>query len=94
MQTSELEDLRESLDHIDTAIAVLLAERFRITRKVGLYKKEYHLPPIDEEREAIQFARIETLARTYGLDIPFMKSVFRLIIDKVVRDHEALRAEL
>jgi chorismate mutase len=91
MQTSDLDELRQSLDRIDTALIALLAERFQITRKIGLYKKENALPSVDATREAEQFARIEQLAQMYGLDQPFLKSIFRLIIDQVVADHEALR---
>lgn len=87
----DLNDLRESLDTIDQALIGLLAERFRITQKVGKYKSDHGLPAVDEAREAVQFARIERLARDCGLDPEFAAKMLRLIIDEVVENHEAMR---
>lgn len=87
-----LQDLRSSLDNIDNAMVYLLAERFRVTHKVGLYKKANGLPPVDESREAAQFARIEGLAEQAGLDPQFAAKMLRLIIDDVVAHHKELAA--
>lgn len=91
---NELNDLRESLDNIDNALIFLLAERFRVTRKVGLYKSQYRLPAVDEARERAQFARIEKLARERDLNPEFASKMLRLIIDEVVANHEVLRREV
>lgn len=85
-----LEDLRKSLDTIDAALMSLLAERFRVTHKVGLYKKAHGLPAVDQDREAAQFARIEELAKQVGLDPAFAAKALRLIIDEVVANHKVL----
>ena len=87
----DLQDLRVSLDNIDNAVIFLLAERFRLTHKVGLYKKENELPPVDEAREAAQFARIDKLAHEAGLDREFARKFLRLVIDEVCANHEALQ---
>ncbi len=89
----DLNDLRESLDNIDNALIFLLAERFRVTQKIGVYKSEYGLPAVDEAREKVQFARIEKLARDRGLNPEFAMKMLRLIIDEVVENHEAIRGE-
>jgi len=86
----DLQDLRKSLDAIDNALIDLLAERFRVTQKVGEYKKAHHLPPVDESREAAQFARIDALATQAGLNPEFASKMLRLIIDEVVKNHKAL----
>jgi chorismate mutase len=88
----DLEDLRKSLDNIDNALLYLLAERFRVTHKVGLYKKQHGLPPVDEAREAAQFARIDALAQQTGLDPAFAAKMLRLIIDQVVAEHKQIAA--
>jgi chorismate mutase len=49
---STLADLRMSIDNIDSALIVLLAERFRLTQKVGELKRDTHMPSIDQRREA------------------------------------------
>jgi chorismate mutase len=86
----DLQDLRKSLDNLDNALVFLLAERFRVTQKVGEYKKANNLPAVDEAREAAQFARIEALATQAGLEPTFAKAMLRLIIDEVVKNHQAL----
>jgi len=86
----DLNDLRESLDNIDNAFIFLLAERFRVTQKIGLYKSEQGLPAVDEARERVQFAQIERLARDRGLNPEFASKMLRLIIDEVVENHEAM----
>jgi chorismate mutase len=89
----DLNDLRESLDNIDNALIFLLAERFRVTQKIGIYKSEHGLPAVDEAREKAQFARVERLARDRGLNPEFAAKMLRLIIDEVVENHEAIHGE-
>lgn len=86
----DLEDLRISLDNIDNAMVYLLAERFRVTRKVGLYKKQNGLPSVDKSREKAQFERIKIRAEQAGLDPEFAARMLRLIIDEVVTHHKKL----
>lgn len=86
----QLQDLRISLDNIDNALVYLLAERFRVTHKVGIFKRDHGLPAKDEAREAAQFARIESMAGAAGLDPEIARAVLRLIIDHVYKEHDTL----
>ena len=79
---------RESIDNIDAALIFMLAERFKITQKVGTYKAEAGLPPADPGREAEQVARLRDLARAANLDPEFSEKFLRFIIDEVIRHHE------
>jgi chorismate mutase len=79
---------RESIDNIDAALIFMLAERFKITQKVGTYKAEAGLPPADPGREADQVARLRDLARAANLDPEFSEKFLRFIIDEVIRHHE------
>lgn len=88
----DLDELRISIDRLDNVICAVLAERFSLTEKVGLYKASHGLPPIDTAREERQFAKIATLANQYGLDPVFAQKVLRLIIDDVVVRHQAIQA--
>ena len=90
MLTDSLEDLRKSIDNLDNALIYLLSERFRVTDKVGEYKKEYGLPAIDPAREAAQMERIGKLAVASGLDPEVAKKLLRLIIDEVVVRHKEI----
>ena len=91
--SEDLNDLRESIDNIDNAFIFLLAERFRVTQKVGRYKSKHGLPAVDEVRERTQFERIEKLAQEKGLNPEFIHKLFRLIMDEVIENHMALRRE-
>lgn len=82
---------RESIDNIDAALVYLLAERFKITQKVGAYKAKAGLPPADPNREAQQVARLRRLAHDANLDPEFSEKFLRFIIDEVIRHHESLQ---
>jgi chorismate mutase len=84
----ELSDLRLSVDNIDSALVFLLAERFRVTGKIGAVKREKQLPAIDHERERSHMARIEELAESSGLSRDFAHRLFRAILDEVVARHK------
>lgn len=65
---SEIIRLRGSIDNIDAALVYLLAERFRVTRRVGELKAVGGLPPADPAREQEQIARLTSIAEESGLD--------------------------
>ena len=87
-----LESYRSSIDNIDAAIIHLLAERFKITRRVGEYKRVHELPAADPEREDRQIARLRALAQEADLDPAFGEAVIRFIISEVIRHHEKARS--
>lgn len=82
-----LEGYRKSIDNIDAALVHLLAERFKITQKVGAFKAAAGLPPADPAREAVQIARLRRLADEAELDPDFTEKFLRFIIDEVIRHH-------
>lgn len=84
-------ELRKSIDNIDAALIHLLAERFKITQKVGHYKKSRNLPPADPQREKEQIARLRELARAAELEPAFAEKFLAFIIEEVIRNHERIR---
>ena len=88
-----LASFRQSIDNIDAALVFLLAERFSITKKVGMYKAEAGLPPADPDREEVQIARLRQLAESAHLDPEFSEKFLRFIIDEVIRHHTHLASE-
>ncbi len=84
---------RQSIDNIDAALVFMLAERFKITQKVGEYKAEVNLPPADPSREERQVERLRQLARTAQLDPEFSEKFLRFVIDEVIHHHQRLRLE-
>ena len=84
----QLDEYRSSIDNIDAALVYLLAERFKVTRRVGEHKAAVGMPPADPEREALQVQRLRDLAENAGLDPLFSEKFLRFVIDEVIRHHE------
>lgn len=91
---AELAGLRGSIDNLDSALVHLLAERFKVTKRVGELKAEHGLPPADPEREQRQIARLRALAEDARLDPEFAEKFLGFIVREVVRHHEHIAAEL
>lgn len=82
-----LDEFRRSIDNIDAAMVFLLAERFKITEKVGFYKKEHRLPAEDSDREERQERKLTELAGSAGLDPELAVHFFRQISSEVKKRH-------
>jgi chorismate mutase len=89
--TTKLEEFRSSIDNLDAALVFLLSERFKLTKKVGEFKRDHDLPPADPGREAVQVARLRSLAEQSNLDPDFAERLIRFIIDEVIRNHDRIR---
>ena len=88
---SQLQKFRESIDNIDASLVFMLAERFKITKEVGFYKKEHDLPPADPTREKDQVIRLRELAKSAKLDPEFSEKFLQFIIREVIQHHERIR---
>lgn len=89
----ELLRLRASIDNLDSMLVHLLAERFKVTKRVGQLKAKHHMPPADPAREAEQIARLRSLATESQLDPEFAEKFLNFIVREVVRHHERIRDE-
>ena len=86
----QLQAFRESIDNIDASLVFMLAERFKVTKKVGFYKREHNLPPADKNREEAQIERLRDLARSANLDPEFSEKFLHFIIREVIQHHERI----
>ena len=84
---------RDSIDNLDAALVVLLAERFKVTQRVGMFKRDNGLPPADKSREKLQIDRLRALARSAQLDPDFTEKLLAFITREVIHHHERLRRE-
>ena len=87
-----LQQIRASIDNVDGALVHLLAERFTLTKEVGVLKADHGMPASDPVREARQAERLRTLSERSGLDPAFSEAFLRIILDEVVRHHEGIAA--
>ena len=90
---AELEALRGSIDNLDAVLIHVLAERFKLTERVGRLKAERSLPPADPAREARQLERLRGLAEEAHLDPEFAQKVLSFIVAEVIRHHERIADE-
>jgi len=89
----ELLALRASIDNLDAVIIHTLAERFKLTRRVGVLKAERALPPSDPGREQRQVERLHRLADDAGLDPEFAEKFLAFVIREVIHHHEEIARE-
>lgn len=82
-----LRECRASIDNIDAALIHMLAERFKITKRVGEHKAAAGYDAADPDRETVQIARLRSLADDAGLDPTFSEKLLRFIVDEVIRHH-------
>lgn len=87
----QLNQLRASIDNMDSILVHTLAERFKLTQQVGKLKALHHMPPADKAREAEQIERLKRLAHETGLDPAFAEKVLAFIVAEVIRHHEQIR---
>ena len=88
-----LRDCRSSIDNIDAALVHLLAERFKITKRVGEHKATAGYAAADPDREQVQIARLRALADNAGLDPTFSEKFLRFIVDEVIRHHNPAKED-
>ncbi|PIU37263.1 hypothetical protein COT02_01780 [Candidatus Roizmanbacteria bacterium CG07_land_8_20_14_0_80_34_15] len=72
---NKLKDFRKQIDEIDEQIVNLLAKRMQVVEKVGQYKKENNLPPLDNSRWQ------KVIESKKG----FMKKIWKIIHDEALK---------
>ncbi|MBI0145852.1 MULTISPECIES: chorismate mutase [Bifidobacterium] len=90
----QVEELRADVDTIDAAIVGMLAERFRVTHRIGLLKAQAGFASADLRREASQIAALRDKAEDYGLDPNLAEAYLHLVADAAKQGHEQLASQL
>ena len=83
--TENLNELRRQIDELDNQLLDLLAKRMRISREIGLYKKEHDMPILQATRyDEILNKRVEQ-ACNMDIDGEFMKTILAAIHEESIR---------
>ena len=78
-QNTNLKDLQISIYNLDISLCHILAERFHLANKIGIYKKQHHMKPLASNRwQNLLKDRIE-LGKQLGVDSEFIKGIFDII---------------
>lgn len=86
-----LADWRKSIDNLDSALIAILAERFRLTEKIGMMKAKGGLKPEDPERERRQLEQFRERAASYNLNAEVAVDIMTRIIHHVKHRHDELQ---
>lgn len=88
--TESLVSLRRQIDELDSSLLELLAKRMRISKEIGVYKKEHNMPILQTIRyDEILQNRIRQ-AEQMGMDTEFMKTVLVAIHEESVRTQQVV----
>ncbi len=90
-KVESIKKFRKNIDKIDRKLIFVLAERFRLTEKVGEYKAKYDLPVKDPVREQEMFTERRLWAKELGIDKNVVDKIFNLIIKSVRQKHKIIK---
>lgn len=83
--TENLTLLRQQIDQIDNELLETLSKRMRVSREIGLYKKEHRMPVVQANRyNDIMATRIKA-AQEMGIDPEAMRTILLAIHEESVR---------
>lgn len=82
--TESLTELRHQIDQIDEGLLELLAKRMRISREIGLYKKEHNMPILQTPRYDEILEKRTKMGSAMDLDTDFVKTILSEIHEESV----------
>ena len=83
--TENLSELRRQIDCIDEQLLELLAKRMRISREIGIYKKEHNMPILQSPRYSEILEKRSNMGEQMDLNTEFVKEILKNIHEESVR---------
>ena len=83
--TENLTELRHQIDQIDEGLLELLAKRMRISREIGVYKKEHNMPILQTTRYGEILENRPKMGISMNLNPDFVHKIFSEIHTESVR---------
>ncbi len=86
VQTTEnLTELRRQIDQIDEQLLEILSKRMRISREIGIYKKEHNMPILQSPRYNEILEKRSLMGASMELSTDFVKNILQEIHEESVR---------
>lgn len=83
--TENLALLRQQIDRINDELLELLARRMRVTCEIGQYKKEHHMPVIQQNRYNDLMDQLVRNGEQMGMSEEFIRTILAAIHEESVR---------
>ena len=83
--TENLKELRKQIDNIDEGLLELLAKRMRVSREIGIYKKEHNMPILQTPRYGEILENRSKMGETMDLNPEFVKKILTEIHEESIR---------
>ena len=90
IDSPELSQYRNTINHIDEEILRLLVQRGEIAKTIGQYKHNRGMCILQPERYRELMSSREQQAQTLGLDTKYVHDLFSIIHEESVRSQQAL----
>jgi chorismate mutase len=74
-----LDQLRLTLLNLDKSLCLVLAERFKIVKRIGIYKHNLGIPPLDKVRWKQVLDHKVVIAKSVGVSADLIKDIFNAI---------------
>ncbi len=75
----KIEDLRHNLLNLDKSLCLVLAERFRIVKRIGQYKDKLKIPPLDPIRWKQVLESKGKVAESLGISVSLVEDIYNSI---------------
>ena len=83
--TENLTELRRQIDAIDENLLELLSKRMRVSREIGIYKKEHNMPILQTPRYGEILENRPKMGISMNLNPDFVQTIFSAIHEESVR---------
>ena len=91
--TENLSALRRQIDGIDEQVLELLAKRMRVSKEIGVYKKEHNMPILQSPRYSEILENRSDMGQQMDLNTDFIKKILSLIHEESVRQQMIIMNE-
>ena len=91
--TENLTALRRQIDGIDEQLLELLAKRMRISKEIGVYKKEHNMPILQSPRYSEILEKRSSMGEQMDLSPDFVKEILKEIHEESVRQQMIIMNE-